>query len=82
MPGAQSESHLLDVIRHALQMAAVARVHDDFFPALGEGDHVAGEITLATLLKIDLHMKRLPGVNFIVLPAWSVSIARLRMLGV
>jgi len=82
VPGAQVESHLLDVVGQALQMAAVARIHDDFLPALGEGDHVSGKITLATLLKIYLHVKRPSGVDFILLPAFTVRILRLRMLHV
>lgn len=82
VPGSQVESHLLNVLRHTLQMVAVARVHDDFFPALCEGDHVSGEITLIALLEIYLHVERIPGVNFILLPAFSVGILRLCMLHV
>ena len=82
VPRSQVECHLLNVVRHAPQMIAVARVHDDFLPALGEGDHVSGEITLIALLEVYLHVERSSGVDFILLPAFTVGILRLCMLHV
>lgn len=79
VPGLEDESHLLDVFGHGLQMTAVSRVHDNFTPALREGHHVSGKITIA-FLEIYLYVERIVCLDSIL--AFSVRILRLGVLHV
>jgi len=45
-PVAEHEGHLRDVVRHAVHILAVLRVHPDFFPALGECENVAVQLAV------------------------------------
>jgi glycerol dehydrogenase-like iron-containing ADH family enzyme len=77
VPRLEEKSHLRDVASHVLQMTTILLVHDNFSPALGEGHHVSGKITV-NLLEIYLHVERIIRVDSIL--AFSISILGLSML--
>jgi hypothetical protein len=79
VPRLEHESHLRDVASHSLQMTAVLLVHDNFPPALREGHHVSGKITI-NLLEIYLHVERIICVNSML--AFPIRILGLRVLHV